>query len=175
MSQQFLRFRFKATEYNGWPKIRIMFNGDVYEEVTLSQPEQFVEVPLNLPSGKHLLEIERYDKTDNNVLFVDGQILQDQTVELADIYVDDIKLGNLFKYNNAVFKHRDGEIVNSYIWGLNGTFSWSFETPIIPWLIKVKQTLEDDNINLYIPGRQNTTELTNLIEKIESAINGFKI
>lgn len=170
MSQQFLRLHFKATECNGWPDIRIMFNGDVYEEVTLTQPEQFISVPLNLPIGKHVLEIERYGKTDNNLLFVDGKILNDQLVELVDIYIDDIKLGNLFKYKSATFKHKDGEIQNGYLWGFNGTFSWSFEMPIIPWLVRVKQMIEDDNINLYIPGKHNLDELNRLLDKIENAI-----
>lgn len=176
MSQQLLRLHFKATEHNGWPEIRIMFNGDIYEEVTLNQPEQVVEIPLNLPSGNHVLEIERYGKTDNNVLFVDGKILKDQLVELVDIYIDNIKLGPLFKYNtNAVFKHKDGEIPNSYHWGFNGTFSWPFTMPIVPWLIKIKQTSEDDNINLYIPHRKDPTEINSFLTKLENEINASKI
>lgn len=176
MPQHSLRLHFKASECNGWPNVRIMFNGDVYEEVTLDQPEQFVELPLNLPDGKHLLEIERYGKTDENVLFVDGKILKDQLVELVDIYVDNIKLGSFFKYNTtAVFKHSNGEIPNSYIWGFNGTFSWQFEMPIVLWLVQLKQTNEDDNVNLYIPYRKDLSVLNTSIAKLESLINDSQI
>lgn len=166
-----LKLHFKAVEYNGWPSIRIMFDGDIYEELTITQSEQFVEIPLNLVDGKHLLEIERYGKTDNNVLFVDGQILQDQLVELVDMYIDDIKLNDLYKYKDAVFTHKDGSIPNGYVWGFNGTFSWPFEVPVIDWLIHLKQTIENDNVALYIPGKQDNTRLYNLLNQFRNIIN----
>lgn len=176
MTQHYLKLHLKAVDHNGWPSIRIMFDGDIYEEVTLNQPEQFIELPLNLPDGNHLLEIERYGKTDDNVLFVDGKVLKDQIVELVDIYVDNIKLGPLFKYNtNAVFKHKDGEIPNSYFWGFNGTFTWEFTMPIVDWLIKIKQTSEEDNLNLYIPHKKDTATLNTILAKLESSINESKI
>lgn len=174
MNDCVLTLHFRATECNGWPTVRILIDDDIYHDVGLDQDETFVHVPIRVLDGSHLLKIERYGKNNNNMVFVDGIILEDQIVELLDIYVNDIKLNDTLKYRNALFKYHDQEVNNGFLWGPNGTFEWKFETPLITWLIYSKQQIEDDSNDLYIPGKRNVSVLFNEIEKFKKYLNEKK-
>ena len=82
---------------------------------------------------------------------------------------------NTPEYQNVVFRFNDQEIPNGYNWGPNGTFEWRFETPLITWLIYTKQQLENNNNELYIPGKQDVSLLFSKIENFKEYLNEKKL
>jgi len=163
-----LTLAFEATECNGWPSLRFCIDHDIQQEITFSGPSAVVTLDIDLLDGVHELEIERYAKTNNNVVFVDNKILQDQLVTLTDIYVDDVKLPDMFKYSGTFYYH-DQAVKSGTIWGPNGKYIWSFETPLLNWLISQRKKGSDTVVDLFNP--DNTQQLLNDLAKFKSIIN----
>lgn len=165
MPSNCLSLEFQASECHGWPRIRILIDRDIIQEYEFTADSARIDIPMDLLDGEHVLEIERYDKTNNNVVFVDGQILQDQTVTLVDMYVDGIKLPEMFKYNSK-FCYNNSELISVLTWGPNGTWSWRFSTPLLQNLIDQRNT-GVSSPSLIIPNRDNATELLEQIDKFK--------
>jgi len=141
---QFLKLHFLATECNGWPKLRFFIDLDQIEDIFFDSDTSMVSIPLDLLDGSHTLSIELYDKKPNNTI-VDqkNNILQDQIVELVDMYVDNIKLPDYFKYFGVYYYH-DIPHPQSLVWGINGVWKWEFNSPIWTWLLdkKIEQSIK---------------------------------
>lgn len=165
-----LRVEFKATFCGGWPSLRFSIDNDVLEEFYFEQEHAIVEIPLSLMDGDHVLEIERFGKTNDNLVFENNTILQDQTVELLDIYVDNVRLPVKFKYQGC-FYYNDQEAPGGLLWGPNGTYRWSFKTPIVHWLVFDKLEAEDYNMDLFIPGKYKFDQLINDLNSFEKSLN----
>jgi hypothetical protein len=114
-----LTLHLQASECNGWPKIRILIDNDIIQEYEFNQATVTIDIHIDLLDGDHVLEIERYGKTDQNIVFVDGQILKDQVVVLEDMYVDGVKLPEMFKYDSK-FCYNNLEFPSVLTWGPNG-------------------------------------------------------
>lgn len=166
-----LSLNFRATDCCGWPKLRFCIDDDVLLEHAFSQELETVALELDLIDGAHVLEIERYDKQARNIVFVDNQILQDQTVELVQIAVDDVILPDLFKYQGTFYFH-DQCVPSGLLWGPNGRWIWHFHTPLIRWLIDCKKTASGDVIDLFVPTKDNSRLILNQLAEFEKALNG---
>jgi hypothetical protein len=161
-----LTLKFNASECNGWPKIRILIDNDIIQEHEFDQEMTTIDVPLDLLDGEHVLEIERYDKTDNNIVFIDGVILKDQSVALLDLYVDGVKLPDMFKYDGK-FYYNDLESPSVLVWGPNGVWRWQFATPLLENLLDRKNA-GVDSPSLVIPNRDNVTKLFDQINEFKN-------
>jgi hypothetical protein len=168
-----LKLQFCATECNGLPSLRFCINNDIQQEFTFTETESTVDLIINLLDGKHELEIERYGKTDNNTLIDSaGQILQDQTVTLVDMFLDGIKLPDRFKYS-GVFHYNDQSIQSGLVWGPNGKYIFKFETPMITWVIQEQYHKQiDTSLEMFIPDAANAVKVLTELEKFENMING---
>ena len=162
-----LTLQLQASECNGWPKIRILIDNDILQEYEFDQETATIDVPLDLIDGDHVLEIERYDKTDNNIVFVDGQILKDQSVTLVDMFFDGVKLPDLFKYDGK-FCYNNLELPSVLVWGPNGVWTWKFTTPLLENLIDRKNA-GVSSPSLVIPTQDNVTELLDQIDKFKKS------
>jgi len=162
-----LTLQLQASECNGWPKIRILIDNDIIQEYEFDQETATIHVSLDLMDGEHVLEIERYGKTNDNIVFVDGQILKDQSVTLVDMYVDGVKLPDLFKYDGK-FCYNDLELPSVLVWGPNGGWTWKFATPLLENLIDRKNA-GVDSPSLVIPNRDNVTKLLDQIQEFKNA------
>ena len=133
-----LKFAFRTSECNGWPKVNILIDNDLYHDHQFSSVEETVVLPIELLDGDHLLEIEIYGKTTKNTILDSmGNIISDQLIELVDIYVDDIKLPDWFKYL-GIYTYNNQELPRATIWGCNGSWHWEFKMPMITWIIDKK-------------------------------------
>ena len=159
--------KFDASECNGWPKIRILVDNDIVQEYEFDQKTASIDISMDLMDGSHVLQIERYSKTDNNVLFVDGAILKDQSVELLDMFIDNVKLPDMFKYNSK-FCYNNLELPSTLLWGPNGVWSWKFKTPLLENLIDCKNA-EIDSPDMVVPNKCNITELLNQIREFKKS------
>lgn len=135
-----LSFKFDSQNCNGWAKLRFLIDNDIYLEHEITSATEQVDLQLDLLPGPHCLQIERYGKRiPENIVFVDGKILQDQITSLVDIYVDGIKLPDFVKYS-GVFTHDDTVVKGGLWWGPNGTWSLDIETPLLDWIINIRRT-----------------------------------
>jgi len=162
-----LSLQFQSSECNGWPKIRILIDNDIIQEYEFDQEFATIDLVIDLLDGDHLLEIERYDKTNQNIVFVDGKILKDQSVTLLDMYVDGIKLPELFKYDSK-FCYNELELPSVLVWGPNGVWSWNFSTPLLKNLID-RRNAGVESPSLLIPTKENVTELLEQIDKFKKS------
>jgi len=159
-----ITFAFKVTECNGWPKVEILIDDDLYEDRHFTTTNERVNIPVDLIEGDHLLTIEIYGKEPKNtILDSEGNIIDDQLIELTDIYVDDIKLPDWFK-NIGVYKFKDLIYPQATIWGCNGVWDWKFSTPLLTWVLD-KQIA---NRELYNPPvTSHSEEMAREVETIE--------
>lgn len=128
---------FRATECNGWPKLKFYIDLDLIEDYSFTSPEAKITIPIDLVEGKHTLIIELYGKTSQNTIIDNGNIIQDQTVELIDMYADDILLPNFHKWAGE-YRFNDQVHPQSCLWACNGEWLWDMEIPLISWLLDRK-------------------------------------
>ena len=93
--------------------------------------------------GLHSLKIRLENKTDQDTVIENGQVIKDMLLNINDIVIDDISLGNLLwsaeykldnphEYKGRVIDHLDG-CVNL---GWNGTYILNFTSPFYVWLLE---------------------------------------
>lgn len=133
-----IKFDFKVSECNGWPTIVFLVDDDTLLEHQFTQEQETIELPIDVLDGEHLLEIERINVTrDNTQIDQTGHIIKDQLVELLNIYIDNVRLPEFFKYRGT-YTLNGQSYPQGLTWGGNGIWSWDFETPIIDWAIDTK-------------------------------------
>lgn len=168
-----LGFEFKASECNGWPKIRISIDDDVYEEYNFISSHDCIEIPIELIDDEHTLTIELYGKPNNGTIVNDQVIVRDQLVTLENIYVDNIRLPDNFKYSGIY-----GDQVSCLTWGENNKqWRWTFKTPIINWILQEKHRLAEekfgDHYDLWSEKKKNN--YLKLLDKFEDDINSLDL
>lgn len=96
-----------------------------------------------LDPGQHKIRIRLENKTNSDTVIEHGNIVKDMLLNIEDIIVDDIGLGNLLwsaeylldkpqQYQNKTITHLD----NCVNLGWNGSFVFSFNTPFTKWLLE---------------------------------------
>jgi hypothetical protein len=160
-----LKITFNASECNGWPKLRVLVDNDLYEDHLFSSTNESITIPIEFIDGQHLLELEIYGKTAASTK-VDGtgNIVQDQLIELVDMFIDNVKLPEYFKYM-GVYKFNNQTHPQSTIWGCNGIWSWKFFTPIVKWTIDKK----NENAEKYNP------PVVSVLDRTREKLKRFKI
>lgn len=169
-----LRFDFIATECQGWPKIRICIDGDVLLDHDFSEPLESVEIEYDVIDGKHTIEIERWGKQHFNVVCHENQILQDQTVTLDNIWIDDVCLPDWVK-TSGTFTWEQGSIPNGLTWGPNGVFSIPIVTPLLSWVIKQNIEKNGDIIGVYVPTQRNLQQLHERLEEFQKDLDRVNV
>ena len=113
---QTVLFEFEATECNGWPKIRIGIDGDVLVDHDFTSSYEYVKVNYDVVDGAHTFDIERWGKQNFNIVHDQGIILQDQTVTLKNIWVQDVCLPEWVK-SQGTFRFDDVTLLAGLTWG----------------------------------------------------------
>ena len=133
----YIKFNFSATECNGWPKLKFLIDNDLYHDYEFLTNTASVELPLDLINGSHVIDIELYDKTYNNTIVVDGNVVKDQLITLEEIFIDHVKVPDFVKYQ-GIYKVADTKTPQALTWGLNGIWTLDFEYPIVDWILDIK-------------------------------------
>ena len=142
---------FKNYRFKRFPKIKIYVDDDLIEEVHFGQEEQTVSIPVALEDGKHILEIEHFDKTSRDTQIKDGNIIADTKFTITSVSIDDFDLPFSLLYRcefRADWKdlHKPENfpevLYQSFTIGPNGRWHLPFETPVDDWLIK--RRMEDN-------------------------------
>jgi hypothetical protein len=93
--------------------------------------------------GIHTLKIRLENKTPNDTWVENGEIVKDMLLNIEDVVIDDISLGNLLwsaeylldrpqMFDNEEITHMD----NCVNLGWNGTYILTFDSPFYIWLLE---------------------------------------
>ena len=115
----------------------------VIQSEIASSAEQIVSFERRVDEGQHELKIRLENKTVNDTVIENSEIVKDMLLNIDDITIDDISLGNLLwtaeyildnnqTYNSQEIDHLDG-CVNL---GWNGTYVLKFTSPFYIWLLE---------------------------------------
>ena len=115
----------------------------VIQSEIASSAEQIVSFERRVDEGQHELKIRLENKTVNDTVIENSEIVKDMLLNIDDITIDDISLGNLLwtaeyildnnqTYNSQEIDHLDG-CVNL---GWNGTYTLKFSSPFYIWLLE---------------------------------------
>ena len=105
--------------------------------------EQIVSFERRVNEGAHELKIRLENKTTSDTVVENGEVVKDMLLNINDITIDDISLGNLLwsaeyildrpqLYKGQEIDHLDG-CVNL---GWNGTYTLKFTSPFYIWLLE---------------------------------------
>lgn len=125
------------------PQFSIWLDDHVVTQTELSADPHVVSFDRTIGEGEHILKIRLENKTAKDTLIENGEIIKDMLLNIDDITIDDISLGNLRwdaeylldrpqQYNGAIVNHIDG-CVNL---GYNGTYILKFTSPFYVWLLE---------------------------------------
>jgi len=106
------------------------------------QQDVVIEKELSIPKGQNKVSIELMNKNESNTIIDQNQnILQDTLIQLKNLELQEIMCLHMcdsrddlaqFKINNT-----DNEILTkTTTFGQNGTFEFSFCTPLYDWLLE---------------------------------------
>ena len=114
----------------------------IQSEIT-SSAEQIVSFDRTIDEGPHTLKIRLENKINADTNIRNGEVVDDMLLNIDDITIDDISLGNLLwsaeyildekqMYQGKEIDHLDG-CVNL---GWNGTYVLKFSSPFYIWLLE---------------------------------------
>jgi len=128
----------KRPQFSIWLDDHIVIQSEIPDSA--QHPIKF-EHTIN--EGPHSLKIRLENKTNDDTVIENGEVIKDMLLNIDDITIDDISLGNLLwtaeykldkpqQYNNQTIDHLDS-CVNL---GWNGTYILNFTSPFYIWLLE---------------------------------------
>ena len=115
----------------------------VIQSEIVSTAQQPITFEHTIDEGSHTLKIRLENKIATDTLIENGEVVKDMLLNIDDIAIDDISLGNLLwsaeyipdekqMYQGKEIDHLDG-CVNL---GWNGTYILKFTSPFYIWLLE---------------------------------------
>lgn len=128
----------KRPQFSVWLDNQVVLQSEI-----ASASEQIVSFERRVNEGIHELKIRLENKTNDDVVIENGEVVKDMLLNIDDITIDDISLGNLLwsaeyvldktqTYKGQTIDHLDG-CVNL---GWNGTYVLKFTSPFYIWLLE---------------------------------------
>jgi len=175
-----LTFACRASNHNGYPKIKLFLDGKELEPYDINQELFTIAVDLDHSDKHTVLIIERYGKTDQNVS-VDshGNIINDQYLEILDIKIDNVPVPDFILNSIPRFEFNDQCHVGSKFFGPNGIWTFEFKTPFIQYVLDQKILHEAKFSNDYVYawsyklGPDSVVNLTNEIDTVIAKIKNI--
>ena len=133
-----------GTYWDKHPQFSVWLDDHVVTQTEIvSSAEQIVSFERRVDEGAHELKIRLENKTNTDVVIENGEVVKDMLLNIDDITIDDISLGNLLwsaeyildrpqEYKGQTIDHLDG-CVNL---GWNGTYVLKFSSPFYIWLLE---------------------------------------
>jgi hypothetical protein len=145
MQNETLKFSItlNRTYWDKLPQYSIWVNDDKIVDDSLSEDRSTIEFERDLAEGDYLLKIRLENKTNKDTIIENGEIVKDMLLNIEDIVIDDISLGNLLwdatyildephEFNGKTITQLD-HCVNL---GWNGTYVLKFSSPFYLWLLE---------------------------------------
>lgn len=133
-----------GTYWNRKPQFSIWLDDHVIVQSEIASPaQQTLNFERTINEGEHALKIRLENKIDEDVVIDNGEVVKDMLLNIDDIIIDDISLGNLLwsaqyildkkqQYKGQTIDHLDS-CVNL---GWNGTYILKFTSPFYIWLLE---------------------------------------
>lgn len=146
MHEEKLKFAvtLSGTYWDRRPQFSIWLDDHVVaqSEIT-STAQQTVNFEHTVDEGPHTLKIRLENKSGSDTVVANGEVIKDMLLNIDDITIDDISLGNLLwsaeyildtpqEYQGKTITHLDS-CVNL---GWNGTYVLKFTSPFYIWLLE---------------------------------------
>ena len=145
MNEENLKFdiSLSGTNWGKKPQFSIWLDDNPIIQSELGHEIQQVKFEHTLDEGEHTLKIRLENKTNNDTLVENNEVVNDMLLNIDDITIDDISLGPLLwsaeyildhpqQYNGQTIDHLNG-CVNL---GWNGTYILKFSSPFYIWLLE---------------------------------------
>jgi len=146
MHEESLKFEISltGTYWDKKPQFSVWLDDQVVTQSEIaSEAEQIVIFERRIDEGDHELKIRLENKTDHDTVIENGEVVKDMLLNIDDVIIDDISLGNLLwsaeyvldrpqLYKGQIINHLDG-CVNL---GWNGTYVLKFTSPFYIWLLE---------------------------------------
>ena len=146
MQEENLSFQISLTGtfWDRRPQFSVWLDDHVVTQSEIaSSAEQIVSFERRVDEGPHELKIRLENKADADTVIENGEVVKDMLLNIDDIIIDDISLGNLLWsaeyildkkriYKGQEIDHLDG-CVNL---GWNGTYVLKFFSPFYIWLLE---------------------------------------
>ena len=146
MQEENLSFKISLTGtfWDRRPQFSVWLDDHVVTQSEIaSSAEQIVSFERKVNEGPHELKIWLENKADADTVIENGEVVKDMLLNIDDITIDDISLGNLLWsaeyildkkriYKGQEIDHLDG-CVNL---GWNGTYVLKFTSPFYIWLLE---------------------------------------
>ena len=133
-----------GTYWDRKPQFSIWLDDHVIAQSEIASPaQQILNFERKIDEGQHELKIRLENKVDTDTVTENGEVVKDMLLNIDDIIIDDISLGNLLwsaeyvldhpqEYKGQTIDHLDG-CVNL---GWNGTYILKFSSPFYIWLLE---------------------------------------
>lgn len=146
MNNENLKFviTLSGTYWGKKPQFSIWLDDHVIQQTEFQNQIQTVSFERELSKGDHALKIRLENKDQKtDTVIENGEIVKDMLINIDDITIDDISLGNLLwtaeyhldspqEYNGKTITQLDS-CVNL---GWNGTYILKFSSPFYIWLLE---------------------------------------
>ena len=146
MQEENLSFKINLTGtfWDRRPQFSVWLDDHVVIQSEISsEAEQIVAFERRVDEGPHELKIRLENKADADTVIENGEVVKDMLLNIDNITIDDISLGNLLWsaeyildkkriYKGQEIDHLDG-CVNL---GWNGTYVLKFTSPFYIWLLE---------------------------------------
>jgi len=138
-----IEIELSETSWSKHPQYSIWFDNQVVEQSEISSGRKTIKFTREIEEGPHSLSIRLENKDPSDTVIDDNQIVKDMLLNIEDIRIDDITLGNLLwfaqykldqpqQYNGKIID----ELSNCVNLGWNGTYTLTFNSPFYIWLLE---------------------------------------
>jgi hypothetical protein len=134
-----------GTYWDKKPQFSIWLDNSVIIQTEISsESPQTHKFTHTIDEGEHTLRINLENKTDSDTLIVNGNVGKDMLLNIDDITIDDISLGQLL-WSESTFlldkshEYQGKEITeldNCVNLGWNGSYTLKFSSPYYIWLLE---------------------------------------
>lgn len=132
-----------GTYWDKRPQFSIWVDDHIAVQSEVSQNRNHFKFERELTEGDHTLKIRLENKTNSDTILTNGEIVKDMLLNIDDISIDDISLGNLLwsaEYHLDQPHEFQGKTVTQLNHcvnlGWNGTYILKFSSPFYIWLLE---------------------------------------
>jgi hypothetical protein len=105
--------------------------------------QQEIKFERSVDDGLHTLKIRLENKNTNDTVLENGEVVKDMLLNIDDVMIDDISLGNILWSAEYILDHPQeyqGQTItkldNCVNLGWNGTYVLKFTSPFYIWLLE---------------------------------------
>lgn len=132
-----------GTYWDKKPQFSVWLDDHIVTQSEINHTPQNITFTRTVSEGPHELKIRLENKTNNDTVLENGVVVKDMLLNIDDIVIDDISLGNLLWSAEYILdcpqQYQGKEITNldnCVNLGWNGTYVLKFSSPFYIWLLE---------------------------------------